>query len=153
LSVAKLQEMLELISTRNIDEVSVSFFTDRGFSRIDGPLAVRALEFFGLIDDSGKPTALMAKLRLKGEPRKKAFEEIVRSAYKELFNTIDAPQDLPNEDLTNEFIAHYSISDRVAKSAIPVFIKLCEFAGLKPEGSVVSRKREPKPKTEKPIAK
>ncbi len=152
-SVVKLVQTIELISTRNLTEVSVSFFTARGFSPNDALLAFNALKFLGLVNDAGQPTEAMAKLRIQGEARKAEFEKIVRTAYKKLFDSVDNPQNLPQVDLYNEFVAQYGLSKRIATTAIPFFYKLCEYAGLKPEGTVASRKRESKAKTGTPAAK
>jgi hypothetical protein len=142
LSISKLEKSIELISNRSFNEIAVVLFTANGFSNVDALLAISALKFLGLVNDNGIPTELMSKLRLKGDIRKKEFEGIIRAAYRKLFETIDTPQNLSSDDLFNAFHAHYSnLSDRVIRAAIPVFLKLCEFAGLREEGSVVARKR------------
>ncbi|OGE79131.1 MAG: hypothetical protein A2751_05845 [Candidatus Doudnabacteria bacterium RIFCSPHIGHO2_01_FULL_46_14] len=143
-SVAKLDKTIELISTRNYAEINQSIFTGYGFGDTDALLAVNALRFLGLIDEQGKPTELFQKVRLKGDVRKKEFEKIVRAAYHKLFSVVEAPQDLSPDDLNNEFIAQYGLSGRLVRTAIPVFNRLLEYAGLKEEGSVVSRIRQPR---------
>lgn len=135
LPVVKLEELIRLISSRNFSDVSSSLFVKYGFRTIDALLAINALEFLGLIDKKGKPTNQMAQLRLQGEARKKAFETMVRKAYEKLFNAMDKPYALSRNELFNEFAVQYELSRRIITSAIPIFLRLCEHAGLKEETS------------------
>lgn len=144
LSVSKIEETFRLIANRNFKTIDNSVFEGYGYGVADALLAVNMLRFLSLIDDEGNPTSLIEKVRLQGDARKKEFEEIVRKAYENLFEIVSAPQNLPIQELTNEFLTQYKLSMRIAKSAVPAFIKLCEYAGLKEEGSIVGRKRTPK---------
>ena len=137
LSVARLEKVISLASNRNFSNVSYSLFEKYGFNRVDAILAFNVFGFLGLIDKDGNATELMAKLHLQGDLRKKEFEKIIRAAYKKLFDaTNNNPHNLGKEDLLNEFAIHYGVSPRIARSAIPVFLKLCEYAGLKEETQV-----------------
>lgn len=147
LAITKLEEVINLVSNRMYNEFSASLFKNRGFGNADALLAVNALRFLNLIDDNGKPTEYMSRIGLKGDARKKVFGEIVRAAYKRLFDVVKAPQspqDLPPDELSNEMKMQYDLSPRVVRQAVPVFLKLAEFAGLIKEGSIVGRKRGPK---------
>lgn len=147
LSLAKLQKTIDILSARSFSEVSAVLFTSNGFSKLDAQLAISTLKFLGLVDENGRATEQMPALRLKGDARKESLGGIVRSAYKKLFDTVDAPQNLSTIDLANAFHAHYpKLSDRVIRTAMPVFIKLCEYGGLKEEGSVVARTIKPREK-------
>ncbi len=140
-SVVKLENMIDLLSRRNFTDISVSIFTNYGFSKVDALLSISALRFLGFINEDGHVTDAIAGLRLKGEVQKKEFEKIVREAYKKLFDVVDDPQNLSADELSNEFTLQYGISKRIVKTAKPVFLKLCEYAGLKAEGSIVRSKR------------
>lgn len=141
LSVAKLERTIELVTTRSFNEVSSGLFKNYGFGTAEALLAVNTLKFLGVVDENGTPTELMTKIRLRCEAGKAEFEKIVRTAYKKLFDAVEAPQDLPVDDLANEFHAHYNLSPRIVRTALPVFLKLCEYAGLKEPGTVTSRKQ------------
>lgn len=141
LSVSKIEELIRLVSSRNFNEVSVKLFRNYGFNESDAVLAVSTLKFLGAIDEENKTSEIMAKFRLQGDVRKKEFEKILRQSYSKLFETIATPESLPVEELANEFYAQYNVTPRVARSAIPAFLKLCEYAGLKEVGSVATRKR------------
>lgn len=149
LSLTKLEEVLELVGNRTYGELTPTIFRDnKGFSPADAFLAMNALKFFNLITDDGKPTELMSKIGLKGEARKEVFKEIVKSAYGKLFAVVQVPQELPPAELFNEMKMQYSLSPRITRQAVPVFLKIAELAGLIEEGSVVSRKRK-QPTTKK----
>jgi hypothetical protein len=106
-------------------------------------LAVGALRFLGLINDANQTTDLVPKLRLTGDAGKQEMEKIIRAAYRKLFDATETPQDFSTEELKNAMVIQYDLSPRVARTAVPAFIKLCEYAGLKEPGSVVGRIRKP----------
>ncbi|MBX4197754.1 DUF5343 domain-containing protein [Candidatus Parcubacteria bacterium] len=150
LSVRKIVEMIELVSSRNYPEgISTDFFKSRGFSSADATLAVNTLKFLNLLKEDGTPTEHMEKMRIKGEDRKPEFEKIIRLGYKKLFDTVDSPHELPKDKLETEFIAVYKLSDRIVASAIPAFYRLCMYAGLREEKAVskapISRDGSAKP--------
>lgn len=141
LSLSALERVVSLLSTRSLDEITFDYLNNQGFGKSDVYTAIVALRFLGLIDNQGKTTEAAKKLHLQGEPRTKALQEMIRSAYSKLFKTVTEPQKLSSEELHNEFIAQYGITKRIAKSAVPAFLWLCEMAGLK-EKSLEPRKRE-----------
>lgn len=140
LSVKKIAEMMELVSSRNYrDGISVDFFKSRRFGSADALLAVNTLKFLNLLTEDGKPTEFMTIMRIKGDDRKPEFEKVLRNGYKKLFETVDEPHLLSRDKLKNEFVAIYDVSDRVLASAIPAFYKFCEYAGLMEERPVPMR--------------
>lgn len=129
--------MFAVLSIKTPDTISQVLFISNGFNKLDAMLAISTLKFLGLVDAQNKPTDAMASLRIKGDKRKEEIKKIVEAAYKPLFDNTEAPQNLPKEELHNALSANYpKLSDRVYGAAIPVFYKLCEYAGLKEEGSV-----------------
>lgn len=144
ISISKLEKTVSILSARTYSEVSPVIFQSNGYSKLDSNLAINALKFLGLVDEQNKATDQMSLLRQKGDAQKKAFEQIVRAAYKPLFDAVQDPQNMESIDLTNAFNANYPhLSDRVIRTAIPVFIKLCEYAGLKEAGTIVGRVHKP----------
>ncbi len=137
ISVARLNKMFDILSIKTPDTISNVLFISNGFSTVDALLAISSLKFLGLIDDDKKPTAAMSALRIKGEGRATEIKKIIEQAYKPLFENVEAPYSQTKEDLFNAFSANYpKLSDRVYNAAIPVFLRLAEYAGLKDEGSV-----------------
>ncbi len=144
MSVPGIEKVMNIASSRNLTEATIALFMGYEFRPADAGLAVSALKFLNVVDDNGKPTSDMEKLRLKGDAGKQAFEKILRTAYKKLFDAVDNPHQLPSDELHNEMVVQYKLTPRVARTAVPVFLKLCEYAGLKEEGSITSKKRQPK---------
>ncbi|MEK7612731.1 MAG: DUF5343 domain-containing protein [Patescibacteria group bacterium] len=147
LSASKMEKVLELVSERSLQNVSPLYFKSYGFGDADAYLAMNVLRFLKLVDENDKPTELARKFQLKGEARNKEVEASVKEAYKGLFTAVEKPYQLPKDDLANEFMHNYSLSKRVAESAVPAFLKLCEFAGLVEQGSVLVRRRKQKTET------
>lgn len=141
LSASRMEKLLELVSERSLINIEPSYFEKYGFSKADAYLAINTLKFLGLIDENDRSTDLLRKFQLKGEIRNKETQQILKDAYKDLFNTATEPYKLSKDDLTNEFMHHYGLSKRVAASAVPAFLKLCEFVGFLEQGSVLTRKR------------
>ncbi len=144
LSAAKMDKLLQLVSERSLNNISASYFKSYGFGDADAYLAMNTLRFLGLIDENDKPTDYARKFQLRGETRNKEVEPIIKGAYSTLFESVADPHKLEKDELSNEFMHGYSLSNRVARSAVPAFLKLCEFAGLLEEGSVTTRVRQTK---------
>lgn len=140
LSLTTLEKLLGLLSTRRLDKITTPYLEAQGFSKFDIGIIPSTLKFLKIIEDGSKIAEIAKKLHLQGEAKKEALQSIVKNAYQKLFKTIDKPYEVPNQELTNEFIASYELSPRVAKAAVPAFLWLCEESGMK-EKSLVPRKR------------
>lgn len=145
LSASKMEKVMELAFERSLQNISAAYFKRSGFGVADAYLAMNVLRFLGLLDEEGKPTALARKFQLKGDARTKEVEAAVRTAYKALFDAVPEPHNLSKDELANELMRCYGISNRLARSAIPAFLKLCEFGGLLEQGSVLTRRRDSSP--------
>lgn len=147
LSVAKVDKILEYAKTRTMNKVSTSMFSGYGFNTTDAALAVKFLKFLKVIDEDGNASSLMTKLQIQTEEkRSKAIEEIVRDSYELLFSAsaTKEPQNFSPNELADEIRVQYNQSQRVAKTAVPVFFRLCEYAGLKETGSVTTKIHKPR---------
>lgn len=153
LSITKLEKVMGLVSSRNFSKISIETFRNYGFGQFDAQLAISLLRFLNLIDDEGVPTESISKLYLPSEARKQEFEKILKNAYRKLFELIAEPQNLSSDELLSDFRIQYGLSDRLAKAAVPTFIKLCELGGLKEEGTIVGRVRQPSHKSNEQTAK
>lgn len=150
LSVSRLDRVLDLAKTRTLNQVSTALFSTYGFNNTDAALAVKALKFLGAVDDNGNATDVMANLRLESEDRRKqAFATIVRDSYARLFKAVKDPYALPKAELADEFKVQYQQSSRVVESALPVFLRLSEYAGLIEPGTIARRSPQ-KPRADKP---
>jgi hypothetical protein len=88
-----------------------------------------ALKFLNLVEKNGKTTASLQSLQMKGEEFKRNLEEVVRNAYKELFEKIN-PDSETRTNITNFFMKHYGISPSGAEKATTLFLDLCSQAGI-----------------------
>jgi len=132
---------MELVTERSLSNVTPEYFKNYSFGQADAYLAINTLKFLGVVDDNGKSTGALQKFQLRGDTRNSEVQQILRDAYKKLFSAVTEPHKLSKDDLANEFMHHYSLSRRIAISAVPAFLKICEFAGLLDPGSVLTRKR------------
>jgi hypothetical protein len=145
IAVGKLEKAIQIISSKPYSSLAPTLFISNGFSNVDALLALSALKFLDLIDAKGNATSHMPSIRFEGEKRTRAFASIIKTAYAPLFKSLAAPELASNTDLVNAFKEHYpTLSDRILKSAIPAFLRLCIYAGLKEEGSVKGRTLTPR---------
>lgn len=129
-SVSKMEELFSLLGNRSFSEISVQDLVARGFSTSDATQGIQGLKFLGVLDSKGKTTESMITLSIRGDARKEGLKNIVKEAYKNIFNTIPNIESLTRDELYNEFVAQYKLSSRLASTAVPVFIWLCKEAGI-----------------------
>ncbi len=140
MSVAKLDQLFALLGTHSFSKLTMNDLKLRGFSEPDAFLAIQALKFLGMISDEGVPTERARVLSMKAEGKEQKLQEIVREAYKELFDTVPSAELLNRDNLHDELMAVYKISPRLANTAVPIFIWLCGKAGIKTSEEVKTRK-------------
>lgn len=148
LSVSKLAQLINLISTRNFTELKSNDLTHYGFGETDSYIAITALRFLGLLNEENKAEDSIKKFHLQGPPKQDAIKTIVQQAYSAIFQRVPNPMNLDNDELFNEFLVTYGITPRVARTAVPAFVWLCEQAGLKEPTEKAST-----PKTSKKVDK
>jgi hypothetical protein len=90
---------------------------------------VGALRFLGLIDDNGTPMEKSRLLKTMGSTFTVALQEIVRSAYRELFHYLDVKK-ATKEDVYNYFITESKLGTEMAAKAARFFITLCRMAQI-----------------------
>lgn len=89
-----------------------------------------ALRFLCIITPDGEIVKEnLNKLRLEGDSYKQALQEIIKSAYKDLFNTIEITK-ATIADLKNYFVTKYEHSLQQARMATFLFLFLCEEAEI-----------------------
>lgn len=90
---------------------------------------VGALRFLGLIDDNGKPTERSRILKTMGSTFTLALQEIIHSAYRELFRYLDMKR-ATREDIYNYFVTEGQLGAEMAAKAARFFITLCRMAQI-----------------------
>lgn len=141
--VTRMKYIIDLLSNHTFPKISSSDLKSRGFSGSDAAKTVLGLKFLGIIDKEGNKTELMAKLQLVGDQHKSIMEDMVRTAYKLLFEQVNEPNKLQRDDLINDFMQIYHCSKFQAEPAVPNFLWLCNESGLETavQTDVVERKR------------
>ena len=130
LSASKMGKLMELISQRSLISIDPGYFKNYGFGQADAYLAINTLKFLGIIDDNGKSTDTLRKFQLLGDSRNSEVQQILKITYKKLFSVTNDAYKLSKDHLTNEFMHLYSLSRRIAISAVPAFLKLSEALAL-----------------------
>jgi len=152
-SVNRLRSMFELFSTHNFPQITSSFLKSRGFSGSDAFQTISALKFLGILDSEGNKTEKMSKLQLKGEQRTQSIQEILKSSYAKLFETVEEPNKMSKDDLYNDFISIYGLSSRLASTSVPNFLWLCKEAGLEIAENFELKERKSRTKNPTQVAK
>lgn len=130
ISLPRMKQVFELLSNRNFFELTINNLEDRGFTKSDASQALQGIRFLGLLTPDGKTTELMKVLQLKGESKQEKFKEVIKNAYKKLFDITPNADSLSRDQLFNEFLAIYNLSPRLARTAVPAFLWLCKEAGM-----------------------
>jgi hypothetical protein len=131
LSKTRFDRLIELLSTRSLSDISADYLQKQGLKGTDASVGIMALRFLGIVDNTGKTTQSSQIFHLKGEARQQSLQKLIKDAYQNLFEVTSEPFNLSRDDLTNEFIFRYKLTPRLASSAVPAFLYLCEQSGLK----------------------
>ena len=134
----KLREALKLLSTRSFSKLTLEDLINRGFTKADAFQTLAGLRFLGLVNEDGT-TSDLSRLRSIGDKRTEYLAELLKEAYSEIFKTVPEANKLPREELFNEFLAVYKLTRRLATTAVPNFLWLCEEAGLEVAEKPVTR--------------
>ena len=90
---------------------------------------VGALRFLGIIDDEGRPTERSRVLKTKGSTFVAALQDIIRNAYKSLFQHIGG-NGHSQEDIYNYFITTEGLGPEMASKTTRFFVQLCQMAEI-----------------------
>jgi hypothetical protein len=133
ISAAILIKLFKLFSTRSLKEISREYLDAQGIHGSDGFSAVTSLKFLGIVDENYQSTDIAKKFHLEGEPKKEAMKEMIKTAYRELFEIAPNAGMLNSTELQNEFIGVYGLTKRLAIPAVKAFTWLCNEAGIRVE--------------------
>jgi hypothetical protein len=90
---------------------------------------VGALRFLEIIDDDGRPTDKSRLLKTKGPAFTSALQDIVRSAYQNLFQQLNGHEHSP-EDIYNYFVTKEGLGPEMATKTTRFFIQICQMAEI-----------------------
>jgi len=152
------EKFFESIQKRTITKFSLEFIRLNLTSvKSEAYKLQNGLRFLNLVDLKGNPTPQLEKLRVTGEAFEKNFEEVIRKAYYDLFNTVLIESARP-ESLINYMIERYGYSQPLAEEAVALFVYFCKKAGIRVSADLESfrpivERREKKGEMKKKAAK
>ncbi|MBT3362940.1 MAG: DUF5343 domain-containing protein [Chloroflexi bacterium] len=100
---------------------------------------VGALRYLGIIDEDGKPTTKSRLLKTRGPSYVLALQDIVKTAYTDIFDEIDIKQ-ASRDQIHNCFITELGLGIEMATKASRFFISLCQQANIQINPALVSSK-------------
>jgi hypothetical protein len=121
------ERFLSVIQRQNPTVIDSSFLSQIAPNN-EGKLLAQ-LKFLRLIDDQGKPTALLPSLNMVGAEQKKGFQQIIRESYGDLLSEIVVERAVP-DDVVNFFIRKYAFTRDKAINAGKFFLYLSEKGSL-----------------------
>ncbi len=121
------ERFLSVIQRQNPTVIDSSFLSQIAPNN-EGKLLAQ-LKFLRLIDDQGKPTALLPSLNMVGAEQKKGFQQIIRESYGDLLSEIVVERAVP-DDVVNFFIRKYAFTRDKAINAAKFFLYLSEKGSL-----------------------
>lgn len=85
---------------------------------------IGALRFLGIVDDAGKPTDKSRMLKTRGPSYQLAIQEILRTAYSDLFDHINL-KSATRDQIHNYFITKLGLGVEMSAKATRFFLGLC----------------------------
>lgn len=127
---AQVEMFLDKIRILNPRTIDVGYLRANEMGGQQPRTLLNTIQFLGLVDATGVPTAKLESLRVRGDAQyRSALAEVVRGAYSELFDAVDV-EAADRDILYNQIRTVYGSSPRVAETATPLFIALSREAGL-----------------------
>ena len=83
--------------------------------------------FFGLIDDSDRPTAILTNIVTKPEQRAAIVRDLLKAGYPEIMAHDLTTMTLP---ILQDLIEKHNVSGETRKKAITFFLQAAKYAGL-----------------------
>lgn len=121
------ERFLAVIQRQNPSLIDSSFLSQIAPNN-EGKLLAQ-LKFLRLIDEQGKPTALLPALNMVGSEQKKGFQQVIRESYGELLAEIVVEKAVA-DDVVNYFIRRYAFTRDKAIFATKFFLYLAEKGSL-----------------------
>lgn len=136
IAVKKVNDLLYKVSSRSYDKIDRKVLMDSyGYSDGEASQAVGALAFLGIVNsDKSVNKEVVDSISAKNDEKRRAgLENMVRTAYEKLFDAYPEASSAETDDIYDEMKRVYDLSPRITSTAVPVFVSLCELAGLRAE--------------------
>ncbi|MFC1963522.1 DUF5343 domain-containing protein [Chloroflexota bacterium] len=141
-------QALELLRRTTPHRIDSDFLRASGVAPGNEYKVAGALKFLGLIDNEGRATDKSRLLKTKGITYTQALQEIVRTAYRDLFQGLQE-KEATSDEVYNYFVTEGGMGSEMATKATRFFVKLCRLAEIEllsgnTQASVSKRKRAEK---------
>ena len=120
---------LELLQRSNPARVDEALLRVHGIAPHNEYKVVGALRYLGVIDEHGVPTAKSRLLKTRGAAFKLHLQDIIRTAYADLFASIPAGE-ATREKIYNYFVTEVGLAGEMATKASRFFIEICRLAEI-----------------------
>lgn len=122
-------QALELMRRASPQKVDGNFLRRHGIAPGNEYKVVGALRYLGLIDEEGRPTEKSRLLKTKGTAFTSALKDIVRHAYRGLFQWLAERGSSPDE-IYNYFVTQEGLGVEMATKTTRFFVQLCHLAEI-----------------------
>jgi len=120
---------IELMHRLSPTKVDAKLLRTNGVAPGNEYKVVGALKYLNIIDEDGKPTTKSRLLKTRGPSYLLALQDIVKTAYKDLFGQIDI-RNASKDQIHNYFVTDLRMGIEMAAKASRFFISLCQQADL-----------------------
>lgn len=134
IAVKKITTLLEKVTSRSYDKIDRhTLMESYGFSDGESSQAIGTLAFLGIVrPDKTINKDLVATIGARNEVKKaEGVKAMVENAYRDLFKAFPDVASSAINDIHDEMKRVYDLSPRIANTAVPAFVYLCELAGLR----------------------
>jgi hypothetical protein len=132
-------EGLQLLQRTSPSRVDEAYLRQHGVAPGNEYKVIGALRFLGLIDERGEPTEKCRLLRTRGPAFTLALQGIIRSAYQDLFDTLD-PSGATRDQIYNYFVTRLGMGPEMATKSARFFMGLCQWAEIEVEPEAPRRR-------------
>ena len=127
---SQVKDFLNKMKVLNPRYISLDYLRTNNLGGQQPNSLLLSIKFLGLIDAQGAPTDKLESIKVRGDHQySEALETIVREAYSELFSAVNV-EDASSDVLYNQMRVVFNCSPRIANAATPLFINLCQEAGI-----------------------
>ncbi len=120
---------IELMHRLSPTRVDAKFLKTNGIAPGNEYKVVGALKYLNIIDEFGAPTTKSRLLKTRGPSYLLALQDIVRTAYGDVFASIDL-KTATRDIIHNHFITQQGLGIEMAAKASRFFISLCQLAEI-----------------------
>jgi len=128
---------IELMHRLSPTKIDAKLLKNNGVAPNNEYKVVGALKYLDIIDEDGRPTEKSRLLKTRGPSYLLALQDIVKTAYKGLFDQLDM-RNATKDQIHNYFVTDLGMGIEMAAKASRFFISLCQQAELKTNAGLMT---------------